>query len=294
MNYYERIQNSIDYIEDNLEVKIDISVVAKEAYMSQANYYRLFFALVGYSVKEYIRLRRISLASKMLKSSDETIVDIAIKFDFGSRDAFTRTFKKITGVLPSDFREGDDTFIFERIDLMEKYFDEGEQSLMEKYPEIKILKELPAIKVAYYNYYGENPEDNAFKVINNWLAKNGENIGESNRIFGYDNPSPSEENQKEYGYEVCVTIDDNYQFSDEKVKTKTLEGGMYVVINIKFSSGKEMGETIMNAWKRFGNWLKESKYTHGDHQWLEEHLHYIENDKQFSSMDLYMPIKRRV
>jgi len=38
MNYYERMQKSIDYIERNLENKIDLNVAAKEAYMSQSNY----------------------------------------------------------------------------------------------------------------------------------------------------------------------------------------------------------------------------------------------------------------
>jgi len=56
MNYYERIQKSIDYIESNLEDRIDLNRAAQEAYMSQSSFYRLFFALVGYSVKEYIRL----------------------------------------------------------------------------------------------------------------------------------------------------------------------------------------------------------------------------------------------
>ena len=46
MNYYERIQKSIDYIESNIENKIDLNQAAREAFMSVSNYYRLFFALV--------------------------------------------------------------------------------------------------------------------------------------------------------------------------------------------------------------------------------------------------------
>jgi len=58
LNYYERIQKSIDYIESNIDNLIDLNDVAKKAFMLPSNFYRMFFAFVGYSVKEYIRLRR--------------------------------------------------------------------------------------------------------------------------------------------------------------------------------------------------------------------------------------------
>lgn len=66
MNYYECIQASIDYIENNLYEDIDLEKAADSAYMSLSNYYRLFFAIVGCSVKEYVRLRRIHLAAQDL------------------------------------------------------------------------------------------------------------------------------------------------------------------------------------------------------------------------------------
>ena len=138
MNYYERIQKSIDYIERNLENKIDLNLAAKEAYMSQSNYYRLFFAIVGYSIKEYIRLRRISLAALDMKYSNVCIINIAVKYDFNSGDAFSRAFKRITGFLPSEFREQNQIYTFERMNVMDKYFDVQDKKLLEKYPDIKV------------------------------------------------------------------------------------------------------------------------------------------------------------
>ena len=90
MNYYERIQKSIDYIERNLENIIDLNDAAREAFMSQSNFYRMFFALVGHSVKEYIRLRRMSLAAFEIINSNDKLIDIAVKYGFNSRDSFTR------------------------------------------------------------------------------------------------------------------------------------------------------------------------------------------------------------
>ena len=68
MNYYERIQNSIDFIEDNLAEEITVEQCAKQAYMSVSGYYRMFLSVVGYNVKEYIRMRRLTAAYEELIS----------------------------------------------------------------------------------------------------------------------------------------------------------------------------------------------------------------------------------
>jgi len=292
MNYYERIQKSIDYIESHLDEEIDLRRAAQEAYMSLASFYRLFFALVGYSVKEYIRLRRISLAARDLIHTDACVIDLAVKYGFDSGDAFSRAFRRITGFLPSAFRKQKRNFCFERVDLMEKFFDIQDRALLEKYPDIKVLKRLEPMRVAYYCYYGRYPEHNAFQVMKEWLKKNRIDISKA-RIFGYNNPSPSDENQEEYGYEFCVTLDDGIEVNDGKVKVKTLEGGLYAVAGVKRERGDDLGEAIMAAWKRFNEWLKDSRYRHGSHQWLEEHLGFDGNFNHIGGIDLYMPIKEK-
>jgi AraC family transcriptional regulator len=118
MNYYERIQRAINYIETNLENTIDLEKVAAEAYMSNANFYRLFFALTGFAVKEYIRQRRISIATIAVTKGAENILDIALRSGFESNEAFSRAFKRITGYPPSAFRKGNLNYHFERVNLI--------------------------------------------------------------------------------------------------------------------------------------------------------------------------------
>lgn len=294
MNYYEQIQRSIDYIEINLEESINITMVANEAYMSQSNYYRMFFAMVGYSVKEYIRMRRISRAAVELRNSESGIMDIAVKYDFDSRDSFSRAFKKITRFLPSQYRQEGSVYQFERVDLMEKYYELQDSELLDKYPDIRVLKNLEPMKVAYYNYYAKNPEDGAFTVINEWLQSSDLNIEEDGiRIFGYNNPSPASAEQEEYGYEICVTISDKVKISDTRIKMKELPGGLYAVTGIRRDKDTDIGYEIMKAWQRFNSWLKDSKYTFGGHQWLEEHLGFDEEFHHVGGVDLYMPIMER-
>lgn len=288
MNYYERIQKSIDYIENTLKENIKVEDVAKEAFMSLSNFHRMFFAIVGYSAKEYIRLRRISLAASEIKTNKSRLIDIAVKYAYDSTDAFSRAFKNVTGLLPSKYCDSEKDYIFERMNLMDKYFEIQDKELLEKYPDIKVLKEIPPMRVAYYCYYGKNPEDGAFHVMSNWILKNNINLKDSKyRIFGYNAPD-SNLNSIEYGYEVCLTIPDEMNINDDNIKIKTLEGGLYVVTAIE--AGECLGENIMKGWQRFQQWIQGSKYAYGARQWLEEHLGFSENAEHIGGVDLYMPI----
>ncbi|GGH33839.1 AraC family transcriptional regulator [Paenibacillus segetis] len=294
MNYYERIQRSIDYIENNLENKIDIQNAAQESYMSLSNYYRMFFALVGYTVKEYIRCRRISLAAHFIANSNTPIIDIAVMYDFESGDSFSRAFKRITGYIPSEFRRLNKQYHFERVNILDKYFDIQDKELLDKYPDIKVLKELEPMKVAYYCYFGKEPEHGAFTVMIDWLNNSGLDINKQKlRIFGYNNPSPTSPDQKEYGYEVCVTIDDSVVVNDDKVQTKMLSGGLYAVVSVGQENNGDLGEEIAKAWGRFNNWMKDSKYVYGGFQWLEEHLGFDDHGNHTGGIELYMPVKQK-
>ncbi|MFQ8601255.1 MAG: helix-turn-helix transcriptional regulator, partial [Oscillospiraceae bacterium] len=134
MNYYEYIQASIDYIENNLYEDIDLEKAADSAYMSLSNYYRLFFAIVGCSVKEYIRFRRIHLAAQDLLAGS-SILEAAVKHGFTSADSFSRAFKKATGFLPSQFKKQIRRYVFERADIMDQYFETQDKELSEQYPD---------------------------------------------------------------------------------------------------------------------------------------------------------------
>ena len=288
MNYYERIQKAVDFIEESLCANLDVEEVAQAAYMSVANLYRLFFALTGHTVKEYIRCRRLSEASRQIATGRQTILGIALQYGFESHEAFARAFKKATGSAPKTFKQGQLVYQFERVNILDKYFTVQDQTLLDKYPDIKVLKQLEPVRVAYYRYYGKNPESGAFRVISAWLKRNGLQVERDGlRIFGFDNPSPAPGMEGcEYGYEVWVTVGEDQAVHDPEVKTKYFEGGLYVVTGVKGGV-----EAIAPAWKRFVSWLKDSKYDYSNHQWLEEHLNFNDDFEHLGGIDLYMPIK---
>lgn len=104
MNYDACIKKSIEFIDNNLDKKIELEELAAKAYLSKFHFHRKFHAATGEPVAEYIRKKRLSEAAKDLLYTDEKIIDIAFKYQFASQENFTKAFKKLYGIPPREFR----------------------------------------------------------------------------------------------------------------------------------------------------------------------------------------------
>ena len=104
MDYVERVQQAIDYIEDRLFEPILLQDVAEQAFFSPYHFYRLFQAMAGYTLKEYIPRRRMSEATEMLRTTQISILELAFMCQYESQESFTRAFKKEFGRNPGNFR----------------------------------------------------------------------------------------------------------------------------------------------------------------------------------------------
>ncbi|HEY8421974.1 MAG TPA: AraC family transcriptional regulator [Thermoclostridium sp.] len=101
MSWVEGIQNAIEYIENNLTEELNIQDIAEKACVSAFHFQRIFNVLCGFTVGEYIRNRRLSLAAEELSKADAKVIDVAIKYGYDSPDSFTRAFTKFHGISPS-------------------------------------------------------------------------------------------------------------------------------------------------------------------------------------------------
>ncbi|WP_303869276.1 AraC family transcriptional regulator [Acetobacterium wieringae] len=106
MEWIERLNNAINYIEEHLTEEIDYNQPAAIACCSTYHFQRMFAYMANVPLSEYIRRRRMSLAAVDLLSSEEKIVDVALKYGYTSPTAFNRAFKTIHGVAPSLVKEG--------------------------------------------------------------------------------------------------------------------------------------------------------------------------------------------
>ncbi len=104
-SWNEGISEAIAFIEEHIDEDIDINEIADKAYVSSFYFQKIFNALCGFTVGEYIRNRRLTLAAQELSSSDVKVIDVAMKYGYDSPDSFTRAFSKFHGVTPSKARE---------------------------------------------------------------------------------------------------------------------------------------------------------------------------------------------
>ena len=101
MDWVVGLQKAIDYIEENIIDDIDYEKVAAKCFSSSYHFQRVFSILCGFTVGEYIRNRRLSLAGTELASTNAKVIDVALKYGYESPDSFTKAFQKFHGVLPS-------------------------------------------------------------------------------------------------------------------------------------------------------------------------------------------------
>lgn len=112
MDWIQGIQRAIDYVEENMTEEIDFEEVAKQAYSSSFHFQRVFHILCGFSLGDYIRMRRLSLAGEELSKGNAKIIDTAMKYGYDTPESFSRAFTRFHGITPSEARHGGNVKVF--------------------------------------------------------------------------------------------------------------------------------------------------------------------------------------
>lgn len=103
MGWIEGLNDAMGYIERNLAGDLDVAHAARLAACTEGQFRRMFSYVAGVGLGEYVRRRRISCAALDL-SRGERVVDVALKYGYGSPTAFARAFREALGVSPSEAR----------------------------------------------------------------------------------------------------------------------------------------------------------------------------------------------
>ncbi|MFG6496142.1 AraC family transcriptional regulator [Fictibacillus sp. UD] len=104
MDSLQKMNDALNYIEENLADDIDYKEIAKRAYCSEYHFKRMFSFLAGVPLSEYIRRRRLTSAAFELANGETKVIDIAVKYGYRSPDAFTKAFQHLHGITPSEAR----------------------------------------------------------------------------------------------------------------------------------------------------------------------------------------------
>lgn len=105
MEWVNEIQLVIDYIEENIETELSVEKIANSFYTSSYQLQKMFSLLCDCTLGEYIRNRKLTKSGYDLISSDETILNIALKYGYQTNESFTRAFSRFHNATPSAIRK---------------------------------------------------------------------------------------------------------------------------------------------------------------------------------------------
>jgi AraC-like DNA-binding protein len=102
---FGRVRHICDFIADNFRRDIDVTDIATSAAIHPKYAMNLFRQSTGMTLSEYINLLRLSYAQALLITDDHVnVLGVAMESGFGSLSAFNKSFRRIAGKSPSDFR----------------------------------------------------------------------------------------------------------------------------------------------------------------------------------------------
>ena len=104
MSWLDDIQKFGKHIEDNLDTDVTVDEMISSLNISKFHFYRLFKAVIGLSIHEYVKRRKLQAAAQMLKDTDRSVLDVAINYGFNSQEVFSRNFRKYFEESPGKWR----------------------------------------------------------------------------------------------------------------------------------------------------------------------------------------------
>lgn len=280
MDYFSIIQKAVDFIEENLYESISIKDVAAKVDFSIPHFYRIFSAIVGETLKSYIRKRRVSSGALMLRESNMKICDVAFEIGFESHEVFIRAFKKVYFISPKESKLLECLPLYEKIDVMKKK-KSIESGMIMLDTKIVIRNSFEIVGRTIRLNQAEQEENNLIYTFFNEFQQEKNNfplIYNKNKIYSmyeYDPNCIHEEDENiNYFYTIGVEWNKNDEISEGFVK-KEIPQSKYALfiynsdentLNGKsLSSLKYDGNPITNIYNYIdGIWLLNSGYTLSD------------------------------
>ncbi|QNO15380.1 AraC family transcriptional regulator [Alkalicella caledoniensis] len=291
MSYYVNLQKAIDYIEYNLKNDVSLGQIAEVAGYSIPHFYRVFTAIVGCPVKEYVRKRKLSNAMFDIVTSRRSILDIAFDYGFESHEAFTRSFKLAYGMPPSGFRKVQaEPILYEKINLLTR---NNEDEVVKVNPEIICKDERLLIGIASKINQRQNIKFELLSKIRNQYKstlKSIENRIDTELYYAVYDYNPEDiskaDDEINYTYLYCVEVSE-YRDVPIGMLKKVLPQGKYAVFTYDTKNRTLNGRILKQPIYDYidGIWLPNSGFK------LAETPDYEVINEEQERIDYYISIK---
>lgn len=257
-DYRERIVRTLVHIQSHLDDALELEEVAAVAAFSQFHFHRIFRGLVGEGLKEHVRRLRLERAARLLKTTGESVTQIALGAGFETHESFTRAFTAMFGDAPTKYRETRRGEAGPGVGFEPPVY--GDVPLPE-------IQELPSMRLVFLRHVGPYGEVGAtWGKLMMWAGMRGL-LGPGMKMIGivHDDPAVTPADKIRYDAGVVVTrpVEPQGDFG-----VMELPGGSYAVFTHR-GPYEGLGKTYE---KVYGGWLPSSGRQLRDAPAFEQYL----------------------
>ncbi len=314
--YKARLNCVIDHIEANIGQELSLDTLADVANFSKFHFHRIFRAVTGETLNQFINRRRVEkAASQLIYNPKNSITEIALDCGFSGSATFARAFKEMFGMSATDWRLGGHRQYskirkmesnyqqpagknWQAIDISLMYIDPVTLNLtwrinmIDKTAVNVEVKELPDMPVAYIRHIGPYQGDSQlfaglFGRLWKWAAPRGLLQQPDLQVLSVYHDDPEITADDRLRVEVCITVPEDTPVEGE-IGKMTIPGGQYAVGRFELDV-QDYGA----AWQViYGEWLPQSGYQPDDRPAFERMVNNPEEHPQHKHVvDICVPVK---
>lgn len=287
-----RIEKTLDFIEQSLKSPLSLDQIADEACYSKYHLIRLFNEVLGETVMDYIRKRRISASTKELIATDDSILSIALAYQFESQEAYTRSFQQVLEMPPGKYRRRGNRHLvgYERYTLSPNNIKDLENFSME--PRIVEVAERKLVGMKTETRLIDNQIPRLWQTfmpqrstIKNGLLTGFFAVHERDSGVNFENFTPA----TLYTSWATIEVSDQEQIP-EGMEARQLSGGLYAIF-IHKGPAQNFKATMDFI---YGQWLPNSAYEIDDRDQFEIMAEdYLGPNHPEAEEEVWVPIRLR-
>lgn len=302
--YIARINRVMDYIGQNIDKPIDLTVMADIALFSPYHFHRIFTFIVGETPNNFVSRIKLEKAAQLLHDSPKTsISEIAFQCGFNNVSSFSRSFKSYFGMSAKMFRLQDKAiFVKDGIRYSKNCkpisnIGKNKQQINPQFCSVELkkiifmntkieFKQMPELNLIYCRHMGAfNKIGQAYEKLFRWAAPRGLVTPTTKTVTVYlDDPAitPVEKVRQD----ASIIVEGDVKVEGEIGKS-TVPAGKYAVGHFEIKDTE-----FEEAWNTICAWLTESGYQPGDGPTYElYHNHYSEDAAPKFIVDICIPVK---
>ncbi len=309
MEWLDKMNDALRYIESHIEEKIDYAEIARIACCSMSRFQRMFTFATDITISEYVRRRRMSLSAYELLDSDIKIIDLALKYGYESPEAFTRAFQTFHGVSPTSVRKlgihNDYPPISFKITINGGNFNMGTKPLVR-------IEEHSMEHVVSFDVDCRAPEEAAWNMLRSWVTKNVSDykarryIGcapKGHHPNGEEHHHDEETGSHEYTAQMFIFVDEGENAIFKDCHIVDAPKGLFLIGDVamtEFNDDKtvDIGTSMQKAYGVMAECLRDMggyEFDLKERPFYEEHIfsdEWFKGDGDLAGFKLWLPIKK--